>query len=63
MFFWSQDIFSIFCNEYWAPVCSSCDVVDTLSWKEAPQNEMQTSAGIEMLPLLMGENQAEMDEG
>nr|AOE06737.1 hypothetical protein [uncultured bacterium] len=45
------------------PVCSSCDVLDTLSWKEAPQNEMQTSAGIEMLPLLMGENQDEMDEG
>jgi len=37
--------------------------LDTLSWKEAPQNEMQTSAGIEMLPLLMGENQDEMDEG
>ncbi len=45
------------------PVCSSCDVLDTLSWKEAPHNEMQTSAGIEMLPLLMGENQDEMDEG
>jgi HemY protein len=47
----------------WVPVCSSCDVLDTLSWKEAPQNEMQTSTGIEMLPLLMGANQDEMDEG
>lgn len=47
----------------WVPVCSSCDVLDTLSWKEAPQNEMQTSTGIEMLPLLMGANQSEMDEG
>jgi HemY protein len=36
------------------PVCSSCDALDTLSWKEAPQNEMQSSTGIEMLPLLMG---------
>ena len=47
----------------WVPVCSSCDALDTLSWKEAPQNEMQTSTGIEMLPLLMGANQDEMDEG
>lgn len=47
----------------WVPVCSSCDVLDTLSWKEAPQNEMQTSTGIEMLPLLMGAFQDEMDEG
>ena len=47
----------------WVPVCSSCDALDTLSWKEAPQNEMQTSTGIEMLPLLMGANQEEMDEG
>ena len=38
----------------WVPVCSSCDALDTLSWREAPQNEMQTSTGIEMLPLLMG---------
>ena len=47
----------------WVPVCSSCDVLDTLSWKQAPQNEMQTSTGIEMLPLLMGAFQDEMDEG
>ena len=47
----------------WVPVCSSCDALDTLSWKEAPQNEMQTSTGIEMLPLLMGANPDEMDEG
>jgi hypothetical protein len=38
-------------------------VLDTLSWKQAPQNEMQTSTGIEVLPLLMGANQDEMDEG
>lgn len=47
----------------WVPVCSSCDALDTLSWKEAPQNEMQTSTGIEMLPLLMGANPDEMDDG
>jgi HemY protein len=47
----------------WVPVCSSCDALDTLSWNEAPQNEMQTSTGIEMLPLLMGANQDEMDDG
>jgi len=47
----------------WVPVCSSCDALDTLSWKEAPQNEMQTSTGIEMLPLLMGANHDEMDDG
>lgn len=40
----------------WVPVCSSCDALDMLSWREAPQNEMQTSTGIEMLPLLMGAN-------
>lgn len=45
----------------WVPVCSSCDALDTLSWKEAPQNEMQTSTGIEMLPLLMGAGKNETD--
>jgi hypothetical protein len=35
--------------------------LDTLSWKEAPQNEMQTSTGIEMLPLLMGAGKNETD--
>ena len=46
----------------WVPVCHR-DALDTLSWKEAPQNEMQSSTGIEMLPLLMGANPDEMDEG
>ena len=45
----------------WVPVCSSCDAFDTLSWKEAPQNEMQSSTGIEMLPLLMGAGKNETD--
>ena len=45
----------------WVPVCSSCDALDTLSWKEAPQNEMQSSTGIEMLPLLMGAGKNETD--
>jgi HemY protein len=45
----------------WMPVCSSCDALDTLSWKEAPQNEMQSSTGIEMLPLLMGAGKNETD--
>ena len=45
----------------WVPVCSSCDALDTLSWKEAPQNEMQSSTGIEMLPLLMGAGKYETD--
>ena len=54
---------SVLNHSDWVPVCSSCDVLDTLSWKEAPQNEMQTSTGIEMLPLLMGANQEPMDEG
>ena len=45
----------------WVPVCSSCDALDTLSWKEAPQNEMQSSTGLEMLPLLMGAGKNETD--
>ena len=37
----------------WAPVCDSCDALDTMAWKEPPQSGVATSTGLEMLPLLV----------
>ena len=38
----------------WAPVCSNCGGFDTLSWTEAPQTDLTTPTGTEMLPLMVG---------
>lgn len=38
----------------WAPTCSNCNSIDTLSWKDAPQAEALMPAGTAMLPLIVG---------
>ncbi|WP_394178933.1 heme biosynthesis protein HemY [Yoonia maritima] len=40
----------------WAPTCSNCGSFDTLSWKNAPAEEVAMPSGTEMLPLIVGQN-------
>lgn len=46
----------------WAPVCSNCSGFDTLSWREPPKGEVAMPAGVEMLPLIVGQIEAPSDE-
>ena len=38
----------------WAPTCSRCGSLDTLSWAEAPETSVSMPAGTAMLPLIVG---------
>jgi HemY protein len=38
----------------WVPVCSSCNSLDTLSWKAPPRTEVASATGTQMLPLIVG---------
>ncbi len=38
----------------WVPVCANCGSFDTLAWKRPPSGEVAMPAGVEMLPLLVG---------
>lgn len=44
----------------WLPVCNNCDGFDTLAWKPAPAAEDAVPAGTEMLPLVVGNETAEI---
>ena len=39
----------------WTPVCESCEAFDTLAWKAPLLTGISSSTGLEMLPLLMGQ--------
>lgn len=39
----------------WNPVCPNCSSFDTLSWKNAPESEVQMPASTAMLPLIVGQ--------
>ncbi len=39
----------------WAPVCANCSGFDTLTWREPPKGEVAMPAGVEMLPLIVGQ--------
>ncbi|WP_068116174.1 heme biosynthesis protein HemY [Tropicimonas marinistellae] len=43
----------------WVPVCSNCGGFDTLAWQELPKSELTIPTGSEMLPLIVGETEAE----
>lgn len=45
----------------WAPVCSNCSAFDTFSWREPPEGEVAMPAGVEMLPLIVGQIEAPAD--
>ncbi|PRY75651.1 HemY protein [Yoonia maritima] len=40
----------------WAPTCGNCGSFDTLSWKNAPTEEVAMPSGTEMLPLIVGQD-------
>ena len=42
----------------WQSVCESCESFDTLSWKRPPESQMVLPGGAEMLPLLVGAQDA-----
>lgn len=42
----------------WEPVCSNCSGFDTLSWRAPPKGEVAMPAGVEMLPLIVGQIEA-----
>lgn len=42
----------------WAPVCANCGGFDTLAWDVPPEGEVAMPASSEMLPLLVGEEEA-----
>ena len=46
----------------WAPVCGNCSSFDTLAWREPPKGEVAMPAGVEMLPLIVGQIEAPSDE-
>jgi HemY protein len=39
----------------WAPICVNCSGFDTLAWREPPKGEVAMPAGVEMLPLIVGQ--------
>jgi HemY protein len=47
----------------WTPVCESCEAFDTLTWKAPLLTGISSSTGLEMLPLLMGqENKSDAED-
>ncbi|MFT5867380.1 MAG: HemY protein [Gammaproteobacteria bacterium] len=45
----------------WAPICGNCSGFDTLAWREPPKGEVAMPAGVEMLPLIVGQIDAPND--
>lgn len=45
----------------WEPVCVNCSGFDTLSWREPPKGEVAMPAGVEMLPLIVGQIEAPVE--
>jgi HemY protein len=47
----------------WTPVCESCEAFDTLAWKAPLLSGISSSTGLEMLPLLLGqENKSNVED-
>lgn len=45
----------------WGPVCNNCNGFDTLSWRQPAQSEVAMPAGTEMLPMIVGAKEPEVD--
>jgi HemY protein len=45
----------------WAPICVNCSGFDTLAWREPPKGEVAMPAGVEMLPLIVGQVESPSD--
>ena len=48
-------------HSVWGPICTNCSGFDTLSWREPPKGEVAMPAGVEMLPLIVGQLAAPME--
>ena len=46
----------------WTPVCGNCGSFDTLSWKTPSSGEVAMPAGVEMLPMIVGQIADQTDE-
>ena len=46
----------------WEPVCSNCGGFDTLSWRVPESGEVAMPASLEMLPLIVGADEAQESE-
>ncbi|MGJ8610951.1 MAG: tetratricopeptide repeat protein, partial [Octadecabacter sp.] len=49
-------------HSVWTPVCDNCSSFDTLAWREPPKGEVAMPAGVEMLPLIVGQIEAPKDD-
>ena len=45
----------------WEPVCTSCEALDTLSWKTPPSGSITSMAGVEVVPLIVGTAEAQLE--
>lgn len=41
-------------HSHWVPTCENCEAFDTLTWRAAPAQSVNTATGLEMLPLIIG---------
>jgi HemY protein len=46
----------------WEPICSNCDAFDTLTWRKPTEGDVAMPASTEMLPLLVGQPDADAGE-
>jgi len=46
----------------WSPVCDNCQSFDTLTWTAPPATEDASPTGVEMLPLIVGAIEDQVDE-
>ena len=46
----------------WVPACEHCHAFDTLGWTTPPVSSFTTATGVEMLPLIVGTAETEIDE-
>ena len=48
-------------HERWEPVCENCEALDTLSWKTPPIGSITTMAGVEVVPLIVGTVETQLE--
>ena len=48
-------------HERWEPVCENCEALDTLSWSTPPSGSITTMAGVEVVPLIVGTVEAQLE--
>jgi HemY protein len=46
----------------WVPVCTSCDALDTLSWREPPASSVVSATALALAPLLAAAPKSEASD-